>query len=195
MAEVRLQIQRSYPLTITLRNGALVTLRLMTSFDAERIVSFAHSLPADDLLHLRLDITDPAVVKEWVRNLEAKKTVTVIAETGAEMAGYAILHHHVVTWQRHLGEIRILLKPEFRSQGLGRTLAEEVISIAQDLELSKVVAQMMPDQPGARAMFLRLGFQTEALLPDFVIDRSGQTRDLIVMAYDMAGLSEHVASA
>ncbi len=195
MAEARLQIQRPYPHTITLRNGALVTLRLMTSFDAERIVSFAHSLPADDLLHLRLDITDPAVVKEWVRNLEAKKTVTVIAETGEEMAGYAILHHHVVTWQRHLGEIRILLKPEFRSQGLGRTLAEEVISIAQDLELSKVVAQMMPDQPGARAMFLRLGFQTEALLPDFVIDRSGQTRDLIVMAYDMAGLSEHVASA
>ena len=195
MAEVRLQIQRPYPLTITLRKGALVTLRLMTSFDAERIVSFAHSLPADDLLHLRLDITDPVVVKEWVRNLEAKKTVTVIAETGEEMAGYAILHHHVVTWQRHLGEIRILLKPEFRSQGLGRTLAEEVISIAQDLELSKVVAQMMPDQPGARAMFLRLGFQTEALLPDFVIDRSGQTRDLIVMAYDMAGLSEHVASA
>ena len=195
MAEARLQIQRPYPHTITLRKGALVTLRLMTSFDAERIVRFAHSLPADDLLHLRLDITDPAVVKEWVRNLEAKKTVTVIAETGEEMAGYAILHHHVVTWQRHLGEIRILLKPEFRSQGLGRTLAEEVISIAQDLELSKVVAQMMPDQPGARAMFLRLGFQTEALLPDFVIDRSGQTRDLIVMAYDMAGLSEHVASA
>ncbi len=195
MAEARLQIQRPYPHTITLRNGTLVTLRLMTSFDAERIVSFAHSLPADDLLHLRLDITDPAVVKEWVRNLEARKTVTVIAETGEEMAGYAILHHHVVTWQRHLGEIRILLKPEFRSQGLGRALAEEIIAIAQDLELSKVVAQMMPDQPGARAMFLRLGFQTEALLPDFVIDRSGQTRDLIVMAYDMAGLSGHVASA
>jgi len=53
----------------------------------------------------------------------------------------------------------------------------------------------MPDQPGPSALFLRLGFQTEALLPDFVIDRSGQTRDLIIMAYDMTGLSGHVHSA
>ena len=195
MAEARMHIERPYPHTITLRDGSRVTLRLMTSFDADRIVSFAHSLPADDLLHLRIDITDPEIVKQWVRNLEARKTVTIIAENGEEMAGYAILHHNMVTWQRHLGEIRLLLAPEYRSQGLGRTLAEEIIAIAQDLELSKVVAQMMPDQPGARALFLRLGFQTEALLPDFVIDRSGQTRDLIIMAYDMTGLSGHVHSA
>ena len=195
MAEARMHIERPYPHTITLRDGLSVTLRLMTSFDADRIVGFAHSLPSDDLLHLRIDITDPEVVKQWVRNLEARKTVTIIAENGEEMAGYAILHHNMVTWQRHLGEIRILLAPEYRSQGLGRTLAEEIIAIAQDLELSKVVAQMMPDQPGARALFLRLGFQTEALLPDFVIDRSGQTRDLIIMAYDMTGLSGHVSSA
>ncbi len=194
MAEARMHIERPYPHTIILRDGSIVTLRLMTSFDADRIVSFAHSLPADDLLHLRIDITDPEIVKQWVRNLEARKTVTIIAENGEEMAGYAILHHNVVTWQRHLGEIRILLAPEYRSQGLGQTLAEEIIAIAQDLELSKVVAQMMPDQPGARALFLRLGFQTEALLPDFVIDRSGQTRDLIIMAYDMTGLSGHVHS-
>ncbi len=195
MAEAWMHIERPYPHTITLRDGSSVTLRLMTSFDADRIVSFAHSLPADDLLHLRIDITDPEVVKQWVRNLEARKTVTIIAETGEEMAGYGILHHNMVTWQRHLGEIRLLLAPEYRSQGLGRTLAEEIIAIAQDLELSKVVAQMMPDQPGAHALFLRLGFQTEALLPDFVIDRSGQTRDLIIMAYDMTGLSGHVHSA
>ena len=194
MAEARMHIERPYPHTVTLRDGLSVTLRLMTSFDADRIVSFAHNLPADDLLHLRIDITDPEVVKQWVRHLEARKTVTIIAEDGEEMAGYAILHHNGVMWQRHLGEIRLLLAPEYRAHGLGRTLAEEIIAIAHDLELSKVVAQMMPDQPGARAMFLRLGFQTEALLPDFVIDRSGQTRDLIIMAYDMTGLSGHVHS-
>ena len=195
MAEVRMHIERPYPHTITLRDGTSVTLRLMTAFDAERIVSFANSLPADDLLHLRINITDPEVVKEWVRNLEARKTVTVIAETGEDLAGYGILHHNNVTWQRHLGEMRVLIAPRFRAKGLGRALAEEILAIAQDMELGKVVAQMMMDQPGARAMFLRMGFQTEALLPDFVIDRSGQTRDLIVMAYDMTGFSGHVNSA
>ena len=195
MAEARMHIERLYPHTTTLGDGTSVTLRLMTAFDAKRIVSFANSLPDDDLLHLRLNITDPEVVKEWVRDLEGRKTVTVIAETGEELAGYAILHHNNFTWQRHLGETLILIASQYRAQGLGRALAEEILAIAQDMELVKVVAQMMPDQPGARAMFLRLGFQIEALLPDFVMDRSGQTRDLIIMAYDMTGFSDHITSA
>lgn len=195
MAEARMYLERPYPHTVTLGNGTLVTLRLMTAFDADRIVGFAKSLPADDLLHLRINITDPEIVKEWVRNLEARKTVTVIAEAGETFAGYAILHLNTVMWQRHLGEARILIAPEYRRIGLGRVLAEEIVEIAHDLELSKVVAQMMADQPGAQALFTRLGFQTEALLADFVIDRSGQTRDLIIMAYDVTGLSGHVPSA
>lgn len=194
MAEARMHLERPYPHTITLGDGNLVTLRLMTAFDADRIVGFANSLPADDLLHLRINITDPEVVREWVRNLEARKTFTVIAEAGEAFAGYAILHLNTVTWQRHLGETRILIAPEYRRHGLGRALAEEILAIAHDLELSKVVAQMMADQPGARKLFMRLGFQTEALLADFVIDRSGQTRDLIIMAYDVTGLSGHVPS-
>jgi hypothetical protein len=30
------------------------------------------------------------------------------------------------------------------------------------------------------------------LLSDFVIDRGGRTRDLLVMAYDVEGLTEHL---
>ena len=54
------------------------------------------------------------------------------------------------------------------------------------------MAQMTSDQKGAIATFKRLGFQMEALLQDFVIDRSDRTHDLIVMAYDVTGLTEHV---
>ena len=51
---------------------------------------------------------------------------------------------------------------------------------------------MTPDQKGARATFERLGFRAEALLQDFVVDHSGRTRDLLVMGYDVTGLTEHV---
>ncbi len=53
--------------------------------------------------------------------------------------------------------------------------------------LSKLVAQMTPDQKGAIATVERLGFRREALLHNFVIDRAGQMRDLIVMSYDLPG--------
>jgi len=192
MNEAKPQVQRDYPRTIALDNNTAVSLRLMTAADADRIVTFARNLPADDLLFLRMDITNPDVVAQWVQNLAAGRTVTVIAEANGAMAGYASLHHPEVTWQRHLGEIRIQVGQHYRSQGLGRILAAEIFAIARDLGLRKLMAQMTSDQKGAIATFKRLGFQMEALLQDFVIDRSERTRDLIVMAYDVTGLTAHV---
>lgn len=191
MAERQAKL-REYPTIITLHDETAVTLRQMTSFDANRIVIFAQSLPTNDLLHLRMDITKPEVVMGWVRNLEAKTTLTIIAEINGETAGYAILHHSELTWQRHLGEIRLLVGPAYRARGLGGALAREIFAIAHEMKLSRIVAQMTPEQKGAIATFEHLGFQPEALLADFVIDREGRTHDLMVMAYDVTGFTEHM---
>ena len=187
MSETKPKIQRDYPRTIQLDTNTEVSLRLMTPADTYRIVAFARSLPADDLLFLRMDITKLNVVAHWGQNVKEGSTMTVLAEVGSEIAGYVSLHHNEVTWQRHLGEIRIQVGPRYRSQGLGRALAGEIFTIARDLKLRKIVAQMTPDQKGAIAIFERLGFRTEALLQDFVIDRTDRTRDLIVMTYDVTG--------
>ena len=183
---------RSYPHAVTLRDGTAVTFRLMTAADAGRIGAFARSLPEDDLLFLRMDITDPGAVALWVRNLEAGLATTVIAEINGETAGYASLVQNRVAWQRHLGEIRTQVGPAHRSRGLGRALAGEIFSIGRERGLRKIVAQMTTDQKGAIATFERLGFKPEALLQDFVVDHAGRTRDLVVMAYDVTGLTEFV---
>jgi len=185
MSETKPKVQRDYPRTITLDNQAEVCLRLMAPADTHRIVAFARSLPGDDLLFLRMDITKLNVVAQWAQNIKEGRTVTVLAEAQTEVVGYASLHHNEVTWQQHLGEVRIQVGSRYRSQGLGRALAAEIFAIARDLNLRKLVAQMTPDQQGAIATFERLGFQTEALLHDFVIDRTGRTRDLMVMTYDV----------
>ena len=143
--------RRAYPRALTLDSGTAITLRFMTAADAAAVIAFAKSLPADDLLFLPMDITSASVVAQWVKNLAAGRTVTVIAEAGDEMAGYASLHHHETSWQRHLGEIRIQAGQRYRSQGLGRGLAGEVFALATELGLRKIVAQMTVDQKGAIA--------------------------------------------
>ncbi len=143
-------------------------------------------------MFLRSDITDPKMVAQWVENLGAGRTVSVIADAGADLAGYGSLHFNQVTWQRHLGEIRIQVSQRYRSHGLGRALASEIFAIGRDLGLRKIVAQMTADQKGAIATFERLGFQPEALLQDFVIDRAGRTRDRVVMSYDVEGLTDRI---
>jgi len=180
------------PRTVRLKDGTAIVLRLMTAADAAAIAAFARSLPEDDLLFLRLDITDPDAVAHWVRNLEAGLTTTVIAETDGALAGYAALVQNRVAWQRHLGEIRTQVGLRFRSQGLGRALAGEIFALARERGLRRIVAQMTPDQKGALVTFERLGFRPAALLQDFVIDHAGRTRDLVVMAYDVNGLTDHL---
>ena len=189
MGNTSSRTQRTYPRTIHLGNGTAMTLRLMSGADVDSLVSFARSLPVDDLLFLRMDITDPRVVQQWAANIETGRSVTVLAEVSAEIVGYGTLHRSEVIWQRHIGEIRLQVAPTYRSQGLGRVLAGEMLAIARELALRKIIAQMTIDQPGARATFERIGFRPEALLHDLVIDRAARTRDLLVMAYDITGLT------
>ena len=83
---------RTYPRTMQLDNGTSLTLRLMNNADAGPLVAFANALPVDDLLFLRTDITDPQVVQQWVSNVDAGRSVTVLAEVAAQIVGYGALH-------------------------------------------------------------------------------------------------------
>ncbi|HVN26876.1 MAG TPA: GNAT family N-acetyltransferase, partial [Candidatus Binataceae bacterium] len=185
---------RPYPIQITLRDGKQATIRLMEATDLEKIIEFAGHLPADDLLFLRIDITDRDVVKQWIANIQNGSTLTLIAEVDGELAGYASLHQDQARWTRRIGEIRVNTSPRFRGSGLGRRLTTEVFDLAKSLGLKKITAQMTPDQAAARAAFERLGFQVEAVLTDWVEDRNGRPRDLLIMTHDVDGFSDHVVA-
>jgi L-amino acid N-acyltransferase YncA len=168
----------------------------MSADDGAGMLEFARRLPPNDLLFLRLDIASPEGVNEWIQNIASGRTITVLAEADGRVAGYASVHHNAVTWSRHVGEIRVIVSTEYRRHGLGRRLTDEVFDIARDLGLRKITAQMTPDQSAARATFERLGFRPEALLADYVLDREGHTRDLLIMSHDVEGFTdvEHIGA-
>lgn len=183
------QVRRSYPRTVTLEDRRQVRLRLMVPADAYRLHAFARSLPKDDLQFLRVDITRMVVLLHWVQNIKAGLTLTVLAESGGEIGGYASLHNDQVSWQRHLGELRIQVAPAFRGCGLGTALGREIFAVAPELQIEKIMAQMTPNQAQAIALVRRHGFRQEAVLQDFVIDRDGRKNDLIVMTCEVAALA------
>ena len=189
---IKPKLRREYPCTVNLGNRTKATFRLMERDDTDRVLQFARDLPEDDLLFLRIDLTDPDVVEQWLHNQKAGRSLALYAEINGEMAGYASLHLNETNWQRHIGEIRVQVGRGHRGIGLGRALATEVFAVARDLGLRKIIAQMTPDQKSAIATFEKLGFQPEALLQDFVVDRNGRTRDLVMMSYDLEGLTDRV---
>jgi L-amino acid N-acyltransferase YncA len=181
--------KRKYPWTTDIK-GAKVTLRLMKPEDKDALLEFAQSLPEDDLLFLAIDITQSEAVDTWLRHIEAGHLHTILVEADNKLVGHGSLLHEEQVWTRHLGGMILLICPEMRGRGLGNLLASELFAHARELGLRKVVARMASEQKGAIQVFERLGFKVEALLADCVIDRNDRTHDLIIMSYDVTGLTE-----
>ncbi len=183
----------AYPRTIDLPDSQRIEMRLMTAADREAVLAFARSVPQEDLLFLRLDITDAAVVDEWIGNIKAGLTTTLLASDANGIVGYASVHRNRAPWTRRVGEIRVNVSAAYRARGLGRSLTAQIFDLARGLGLRKLMANMTTDQPGAQAAFRRLGFVPEALLADYVEDRNGTSRDLVMMSYDVGGHTDLVA--
>ena len=124
-----------------------------------------------------------------MKYIHSGRTVSLVAESGGKIAGYASIHLNEAGWTRHVGEMRVLAGREYRGIGLGKRLTNEAFAIAKELGLKKITAQMSTDQRSARQVFEHLGFRPEALLADHVMSRDGQTHDLLIMSYDVAGFS------
>jgi RimJ/RimL family protein N-acetyltransferase len=184
-----------YPKSVTLPEGPTVELRLMTSADREAVLAFARSLPQEDLLFLRVDLTQPSVVDDWIHNVKIGASITLLAYDDTGLVGYAAVHRSTAPWTRRVGEIRVNVSPAYRGKGLGRVLTSRIFDVGRGLGLAKLVANMTSDQHGAQAAFRRLGFVPEAVLADYVEDRSGHLRDMVIMTYDIEGHSDRMPDA
>ena len=184
----------AYPKQFKLNDGTEVTIRRMEPGDQEKMLTFASRLPEEDLLFLRTDITDRQVIKQWAENVKNGQTVTLLADVDGEIAAYASVHLEQARWTRRVGEIRVNGAQRFRGRGLGRRLTAEIFELARSLGLKKLTAMMTPDQGAARAAFERLGFRVEAVLADWVEDRSGRVRDMLVMTHDLDGFTDQVVA-
>ena len=165
----------------------------MTAADRDAVLAFARGLKQEDLLFLRVDITDPKVIDEWVANVAAGLSTTLLASDSRGIVGYATVHRTRAPWTRGVGELRVNVSSAYRTRGLGRSLTSQIFDVARGLGLRKLMANMTTDQHGAQAAFRRLGFVPEALLADYVEDRNGTPRDLVMMSYDIGGHSDHIA--
>jgi len=184
-------LSEQFPQSFTV-DDAQLEVRLMTNDDKEAVLKFANALPEEDLLFLRVDLTDPAVVDDWIRSLESGDSISLVAYDDEGLVGYSTVHRNKARWTRRVGEIRVNVSGAYRSKGLGKFLTNRIFDIARHEGLKKLMANMTVDQKNAQAVFRRLGFIPEAILADYVEDRSGTSRDLVIMSYDIDGHSEQV---
>lgn len=180
---------------ITLKDGRKVTFRLMEKTDRDNLLQFFQELNPKDLLNMRDDVTNPAVIQKWVNKLNFENVIPIMAIHEGKIVGDGTLHRDSHGWMRHVGEVRISVHPDFQRVGLGYALARELFIMAGNFNIDKMVATMMDHQDGAIRMFERLGFKEECRLKKHVIDAKNIKRDLVVMTVDLIELERRMEDA
>ena len=172
-----------YPRTVLIKEELEVELWPMTADDAPALLDFYRSLPPEDLLYLREDVTKPESMTRWVEGIESEQSWHLLVGYEGRIVADGELDHQFYGWSQHVGELRIVVDPAFRSTGLSTLLVREVLAQAVDEGLHKVMVQMTVDQSSAIHLCEKLGFRHEAVMKEHARDQHGRLRDLIIMAY------------
>lgn len=177
-------IDQRYPRDVQ-SGEEVIQLRLMTPSDQDAVLAFAKTLPQHDLLFLRRDISQPAVMAAWARELETGRISSLLALNGDQVVGCSAVVTDPNSFSPHVGDVRVVLTAERRAHGLGRILVQESFLLALDFGLEKLTAHMTADQEAAIRVFQDLGFRAEAVLRKHVRGTDGTDHDLVVLSHDV----------
>jgi L-amino acid N-acyltransferase YncA len=146
----------------------------------DALLRFFQELPEGDLTFVKEEVTDPEVVRAWAS--DTSPGGRWVAMDGDEVTGYVAVRP-LPGWSDHVGELRLVVASARRGSGLGRELARRALVEAVSAGLSKLVVEVVAEDAAALTLFTDLGFTGEAVLVDHIRDRTGELRDLMVLAH------------
>jgi ribosomal protein S18 acetylase RimI-like enzyme len=155
--------------------------RELTAPDAPALRDFFTSMPAEDRTFFFQDVNDPAVAEGWAGDERRLRRAAIDAD--GRIVAFAALQPGV-DWSSHVAEMVLVVAPEARRAGLGRTLARGMLLEAVEQGFKKVTVMIPADNEGAIQMFSKIGFQPEALLRDQLRSpEDGTLRDVVIVAH------------
>lgn len=169
-----------------LKNGTQVILRPMVNTDRMAVGEFFAKLTPSVLQYVRHDVTDPNVLDKWFQELNYEKVFPLLAFDGNRVVGNATLHRVGYGWRKHLGTVRIVVDPDFHEKGLGTLMINELVDLAHEFGLEKLMVEFPLKALGALSMFKKAGFSPRAVIEGLMKDRHGQNLDVVIMVMDVA---------
>ena len=158
-------------------------IRAPSPADLDALLAFFERIPESERTFFKEPVLDRAAVEGWLTGDAGRRALAL--DDGGLVVGYVAVIR-LAGWSDHVGDVRLVVDPGQRGQGLGRALARWALLQAVDCGLSKLTVEVVAEQEGAVAMFGGLGFQAEGLLRDHVRDRDGELRDLILLSHSVA---------
>ncbi|RNL62848.1 GNAT family N-acetyltransferase [Nocardioides marmoriginsengisoli] len=152
---------------------------LKTTSDAAALSGLLRRIPHGEYTFLKAGIVEA----DWGALLgDPGGTQLLIARSAGEPVGVLALVPGA-GWSDHVAELRLVVDPAERGQGVGRALAEAGVRLAVERRLLKITVEVLVEQTNVVDLFRELGFVAEGLLTDQVRDDAGQPHDLLVLGH------------
>lgn len=165
---------------ITLKDGVRVLLRPLTKEDRDRLVAFFAPVTPEDAKYVRDPVTDPAVVRRWVDELDYTRVLPLVAVVQDRIVGDLTLHFGEGPG-RHMGELRIFLAKDYRRRGLGTAMLRSAVDLARKSGMQQLVAYVVADQTRVLKAFESIGFGAQCRYDDFFMFPDGETTDVVIL--------------
>ena len=177
-----------FPTVILAEDMGQVTIRPLEPSDEQALVEFFRRLPGQDRMYLKEDVTCPEVIHRWATQFDYSRTIPLVALRNERVVGEGTLHHRRAGARKHVGEVRVVVDPDFRSIGVGRGLLRHLIELARDESIEKLAFEIVSDEGAPeRHTAAMLGFVPVAVLPGHGKDADGRYHDVTIMELDVAG--------
>jgi RimJ/RimL family protein N-acetyltransferase len=185
VVERSVQLDR-FPMLLTLDDGTSVTIRPLERTDEEALLNFFASVPEEERYWLREDVSDRAVIHRWMMDLNYNRVLPLVAERDGSIIADGTLHRRGYGARHHLGEIRLVVSPGYRSRGLGYAILAELTQIAQESGLDRLEAEIVAGaQSAAVEAIEQLGFEQVARLPKHLLGPRGERHDLALFVFSL----------
>jgi len=173
----------AFPRETALRDGSRVLLRPLEDGDEQALLDFFLRIPEEERFFLKEDVTAPDVIHRWVTERDFRRALALVALDGSRIVADAVLIRRRGNSRSHIGEIRVVVAPEYRDHGLGTALIRELCDIADDAGLEKVMFELVAEreQEAIRAAEW-LGFLRVATIEGGAVNPLGHHHDVVLMA-------------
>ena len=178
-------IQKMYPKKVRLRNDSIVEIKLMRPEDLDGLFSFFEMLPEDIRLYLRSDVRDKDVVARRMKSCDRLTFFRTVVLNESRIIAEAGIYRERNSWKQHLGEIRVIIDPEYQQIGLGAVLMRELYEIAHIVGVQILFANTVEEQYGSIKILQKLGFRIETVKKGHVLDLRGNKHDQMVMTCNL----------
>jgi len=168
-----------FPQEAVLRDGRHVIVRPFKRQDTQALFEFFQRLPTDVRRFAWDNIEDPRLIEAWGQNINYDKVLPLLALDGQNIVADASLHRRQSGPLRLVGRVKWLIDPAYRGQGLGTSLVNSLISIAQDHGLKHLTCMPIADlESDAVKTLTSLGFDQYSI-PGYGVDPDGNHHDMV----------------